>query len=730
MTGMCLNNLCEAGYHGGDCQQECDGTTFGENCASECHCKGPCDRRTGCLEECAPGWLSPPSCQVSARERSQKIAAGLLVPLALIAMVLLLLYWFVWRKRQGKKPKLDMRVSFQNLKNTFKRRSGVDNLSLEVGDLYENCCNSRRIKLCDLESYIFSTKGQENPFKAEYEALPKDFVVEPSPLGQRSDVKRLKNRFQNVIPYEHSRVPLSEENNDEASQYINASFMADYHGNISFIATQGPSEKTVRDFFRMVWEHCVPVVVMITKFVEDGKIKCAPYWDEEPGRPKTIQEFVVTVIKEDVFPEYTVRNLLLTKDMEERTLLHFHFTGWSDHGVPDNANAMLNFHRRVKRALQGTSAPAVIHCSAGIGRTGTFLALDYLLEQAVTEGAVDVFSAVEVLRRNRVNMVQNLDQYVFIYDAILEWHVVGFTSIPAKDFSSTFAEWLKPRSKKLNSKIDEQFRLLEKSREATLSSIGKAIDPKRPSRAKDRLDDIFPLESYRVKLVTDTTIYGDYINAVFVDGYKRPSAFIATQIPLTQTRVDLWRMVKDYNISCIVCFTDDKDFQDKAIPYWPEEDEEVTEGPFTVSCSASNQMGNLLTCVSSDLTLTYKTGTISYERHLRLLNVMWYSERDSYGPTSDLLELLATVTRWQQTQPANTKVAVQSLYGCDKCGVFLTMNHLIDMLNAEQEVDIFQVVKRIRKPRPQFIRNIEQYKYLYEVVESYTSAFHLYSNFS
>ncbi|KAK0084224.1 hypothetical protein PV325_007436 [Microctonus aethiopoides] len=245
-----------------------------------------------------------------------------------------------------------------------------------------------------------------------------------------------KNRYTDVLCYDHSRVCLSQIDGDPTSDYINANFVDGYKQKNAFISTQGPLPKTCGDFWRMVWEQQTLVVVMTTRVIERGRTKCAQYWGPEPGDEISAGSFTVTTLEVDINPDYTVSMLLLAnnKTEETREVCHMLYTGWPDYGVPQSAKALLQFLSLVRQqqtkllASRGDTwaghprgPPIIVHCSAGIGRTGTFCTLDICISRLEDTGTVDIRSTVEKIRAQRAYSIQMPDQYVFCHRALAEY---------------------------------------------------------------------------------------------------------------------------------------------------------------------------------------------------------------------------------------------------------------------------------------------------------------------
>ncbi|XP_060696040.1 phosphatidylinositol phosphatase PTPRQ [Hemiscyllium ocellatum] len=256
-------------------------------------------------------------------------------------------------------------------------------------------------------------------FQEEFSELPK--------LGQEltsSDAdlpwNRTKNRFANIKPYNNNRVKLMLEAGVPGSDFINASYVAGYLCPNEFIATQGPLPGTVADFWRMIWETRTQSIVMLTHCFEKGRIKCHQYWPED-NKPVTVfGDIVITKLAEDVQADWTIRELKIEKYGDYMMVTHFNFTSWPEHGVPETCAPLIHFVKLVRANRANDNTPIVVHCSAGVGRTGVFIALDHLIQHMNHHDFVDIFGFVAELRSERMCMVQNLAQYMFLHQCALE----------------------------------------------------------------------------------------------------------------------------------------------------------------------------------------------------------------------------------------------------------------------------------------------------------------------
>ncbi|KAM3821205.1 receptor-type tyrosine-protein phosphatase H [Vipera latastei] len=257
-------------------------------------------------------------------------------------------------------------------------------------------------------------------FAVEYQQLQDTGTAQLQSVAQQHE-NQAKNRYSNVLPYDHARVHLTLKQEDPYSDYINASYMPGCKKEKEFIAAQGPLRATLRDFWRMIWEQRITTIVMLTNCVENGRVKCEHYWPLD-YTPCTYDNIIVSVMTETILPDWSVRDFCIKQER------HYHYTSWPDHGVPQTTDTILRFRDLVRQDLDKMkdNGPVLVHCSAGVGRTGTFISLDSLLCEAQDRGEIGVFSFVEKLRRNRPLMIQNEDQYVFLHQCLLD----GIQSAP------------------------------------------------------------------------------------------------------------------------------------------------------------------------------------------------------------------------------------------------------------------------------------------------------------
>ncbi|XP_047231189.1 tyrosine-protein phosphatase non-receptor type 18 isoform X2 [Girardinichthys multiradiatus] len=245
-----------------------------------------------------------------------------------------------------------------------------------------------------------------------------DFTTEVGSL--KENIK--KNRYKDILPYDQTRVVLSLQTSGSHSDYINGSFIQGASGDCKYIASQGPLSSTVTDFWRMIWQHSVKVIVMACRETEMGKRKCECYW-AAPHQSAAFGPFTVTTQVEKRYNEdIVVRTLTVSYQQDAHSVIQFQYLSWPDHDVPYETAGVLDLLEQARRSRGADTSPVLIHCSAGCGRTGVICALDYIYDLLVTKQITKDFSILNIvleLRRQRPSAVQTKDQYRFIFTAVI-----------------------------------------------------------------------------------------------------------------------------------------------------------------------------------------------------------------------------------------------------------------------------------------------------------------------
>lgn len=238
-----------------------------------------------------------------------------------------------------------------------------------------------------------------------------------------SGVNHSKNRFSNVLPFDVNRVKLRVTTGESGSDYINASYVHSYHERDSFIATQGPKQNTIGDFWRMIFEKEVSTIVMLTPLVDRGRERCTMYWPRDKEDPICVENITVYLLNvANPTAEYTVRTFSISiknrEDETTRQIKQYHYYSWTNSESPSSGKPLIRMIDQMKN--QKKNGPVVVHCSAGIGRTAVFIAVHNCIEQLRQDEMIDLFTIVLRLRLQRNGMIQSMDQYAFCYRVMAE----------------------------------------------------------------------------------------------------------------------------------------------------------------------------------------------------------------------------------------------------------------------------------------------------------------------
>ncbi|XP_056432722.1 receptor-type tyrosine-protein phosphatase epsilon-like isoform X4 [Gadus chalcogrammus] len=573
------------------------------------------------------------------------------------------------------------------------------------------------------DEYRLRSADDGKLFREEYNSLP-GISTQGTCEEANKETNKEKNRYPNILPFDHSRVLLTQQEVDPCSDYVNASYINGYTEENKFIAAQGPKEDTVVDFWRMIWEQKVATVVMLTNLKERKEDKCYQYWPDQGcwtyGNVRVaVEDFTVLV-------DYTIRKFCVQYQGNDssktpRLLTQLHFTSWPDFGVPFSPIGMLKFLKKVKTVNPSFAGPIAVHCSAGVGRTGTFIVIDAMIDMTHAEQKVDVFGFVTKIREQRSQLVQTDMQYSFIYQALLEYFLYGDTELDVSSLEGHLLRLHNTHAPLDRVGLEEEFRKLTNMR---IMKENMRTGNLPANMKKNRVLQIIPYDFNRVILsMRRGQEFTDYINASFIDGYRQKDYFIATQGPLAHTVQDFWRMAWEWKCHSIVMLTELQEReQDKCLKYWPSE-ESVTYGDYTVEIKADT----LCDAFSlKDLVLTY--GPEKQTRTIRHFHFHGWPEIGIPADGKGMIDIIAAVQR-QQQQSGNNPIVVHCSAGAGRTGTFIALSNILERVKAEGLLDVFQTVKSLRMQRPHMVQTVEQYDFCYRVVQDFVDIFSDYANF-
>ncbi|XP_069026431.1 receptor-type tyrosine-protein phosphatase delta-like isoform X31 [Embiotoca jacksoni] len=575
------------------------------------------------------------------------------------------------------------------------------------------------IPVMDLADHLERLKANDNlKFSQEYESIDpgQQFTWEHSNL----EVNKPKNRYANVIAYDHSRVLLSAIDGIPGSDYINANYIDGYRKQNAYIATQGSLPETFGEFWRMIWEQRSAIVVMMTKLEERSRVKCDQYW---PTRgTETYGLIQVTLLDTVELATYCVRTFALFKNgsSEKREVRQFQFTAWPDHGVPEHPTPFLAFLRRVKACNPPDAGPMVVHCSAGVGRTGCFIVIDAMLERIKHEKTVDIYGHVTLMRAQRNYMVQTEDQYVFIHDALQEAVNCGTTEVPARNLYAYIQKLTQIEGGENVTGMELEFKRLANTKAHTSRFISANLPC---NKFKNRLVNIMPYESTRVCLQPIRGVEGsDYINASFIDGYRQQKAYIATQGPLAETTEDFWRMLWEHNSTIVVMLTKLREMgREKCHQYWPAE-RSARYQYFVVDPMAEYNMPQY---ILREFKVT--DARDGQSRTVRQFQFTDWPEQGVPKSGEGFIDFIGQVHKTKEQFGQDGPISVHCSAGVGRTGVFITLSIVLERMRYEGVVDIFQTVKMLRTQRPAMVQTEDQYQFCYRAGLEYLGSFDHYA---
>ncbi|XP_069693184.1 tyrosine-protein phosphatase 69D isoform X2 [Periplaneta americana] len=668
--------------------------------------------------------LNPGPQVLQAAEQSQVLALVLQVLCALILIVLVLLISLCLLQRYTKQVaeaqgvEMTLTNSFRHLCRSLRGRHVL--VSASPPDMTP-------ISKADLTmAYVERHRDSDYGFQHEFELLPDRF---PDRTTRHSEAREnlYKNRYPDIKAYDQTRVRLSQVDSVVGSDYINANFVVGYKERKKFICAQGPMDNTVCDFWRMVWEQHLELILMLTNLEEYSKTKCAKYWPDDADGDKVFGDFGVAHVREKRYSDYIIRELKMwrtcggaikEREREERSIVQYHYLVWKDFMAPEHPAGILKFIKRMNEAYSLEKGPILVHCSAGVGRTGTLVALDSLLQQLAEEGQVAIFNTVCDLRHQRNFLVQSLKQYIFIYRALMEVAQFGDTELKVSELKSAVEKLRQRENGKDRCKMEDDFEKISRVLEDRKSfSVGGGEE----NRSKNRSELVIPYDRNRVIL---TPIPGrehsTYINASFIEGYDNSESFIITQDPLESTIADFWRMVSEQSISTLVMLSDLGDGSKKCIRYWP--DDEISHEHIRVKY------------IQSESCPYYTRRELSVTNTKTDENVVVTQFQYNGWPTVEgevpevtrgLIELVDQTQNHQEAHGGSGPIAVHCSCGSDRSSMFVALSILVQQLRTEKRVDIFTATRKLRSQRHGMLQTFAQYEFLHRAIVNYADLHHL-----
>nr|XP_034320794.1 receptor-type tyrosine-protein phosphatase epsilon-like [Crassostrea gigas] len=734
-SGTCIVG-CMAGYQGDLCLKHCNNTFYGINCTQKCNkrCMNyNCHHEHGeCIED-------------------KKKMSTIIVIVGFIALAIVLLITFVYRRSRFKTLELrttsnrydyttetfnqyDVPHRMQRI-STFHQTSNLEeNMYLPgpditlclQGDTFVKASISNAIKDETIE--LNGNLHAENPieeteigdknnldiditkveevikkymtnddsgFKEEYEKISygEQYSCENGKLPENI----LKNRFKTIFPYDHSRVTLA----TQTSDYINANYIDGIGQENVYIATQGPKQNTVNDFWFMVWQENVTQIVMLTNLMEGIKNKCVKYW---PDLEESMDCVTFTLITTDErrYAHYVIRRLKMTHNLQNRnkTVTHYHYTSWPDHGVPDPL-CLLLFHNHVTRTKKiSDRGPTIVHCSAGVGRTGTYIAVDAMFQEIQMNIKINIAEFVKNMREKRMNMVQTYKQYKTVYLTLHEM----LKAQPSIENTTEFLRKL--QAAKTDQPANDSLIRKEFQRLLAVRPQYTVADYKIASDSMDMSNSILPLDEYVLLLTSSVSERGNYINAISVPSFTNRDRFIITHYQNPADAVDFLRLITDHESEVVVCM-DPLSSVESAEQWLPTLTKAKSLRPFKIELQEEHKAE--IRCRKIRIS---NKGIEDKECLVEFVEPLYNFNLKESQTASQILGLVSLVEKIETDNP----ITVVSRDGAALCGVFCVVYNLIQQLTMDEEIDVFSAVRLLQTRRPELCNSLEEYELIHEAL--------------
>ncbi|XP_060220333.1 receptor-type tyrosine-protein phosphatase V-like [Meriones unguiculatus] len=558
------------------------------------------------------------------------------------------------------------------------------------------------------QSYEAKSAHAHQAFFQEFEEL-KEVGREQSRLEAEHPSNITKNRYPHVLPYDHSRVRLTPLAGEPHSDYINANFIPGYSHPQEFIATQGPLKKTLEDFWRLVWEQQVHVIIMLTVGMENGRVLCEHYWPAS-SIPVTHGHITVHLLAEQSEDEWTMREFQLQHgaQQKQRRVRQLQFTTWPDHSVPESPSSLLAFVELVHEQVQAAQGkgPILVHCSAGVGRTGTFVALLRLLQQLEEEQAVDVFNTVYMLRLHRPLMIQTPSQYIFLHSCLLSRILEGPSGASDSRPISVmnFAQACAKRAANANAGFLKEYKLLK---QAIKDDSGSRTPPPGYNQNSVVSSHHPQAQLEEVEESPDDNMLEAWL---FPGGPSGRDHVVLTGSPGPK---ELWELVWEHSARVLVSLGL-PDTKEKPQNIWPMEGQPVVTDMVTVHRVAESNIAGWPCTVFR--VVHGKSRTERQVQHLQF--PCWESGCEL--PATTLLPFLDAVRQccsWDRSKKSGTLLS-HSSKGSGQLGTFVAMEQLLQQAGTECTVDVFSVALKQSQACGLMTPTLEQYIYLYNCLNS------------
>ncbi|KAK6188072.1 hypothetical protein SNE40_004334 [Patella caerulea] len=725
-TSSCINidgkcdKGCSPGYLDIDCVKECDNNRYGIDCKYSCNDR-KCANMTDCPISdgrctgiCLDGYTSIDCMQAIVQEKEHAnigLHVGIGVAILLIGIVMCIIIFVIRRREQDALPTFETKKAvnstitkkqvigptYENVKIMQKNTedspvvSVVQDNKSDMGSLnsllddddhtYYNVdkdvTEDNSISIKDIGELVEDLKRNDS-FQTIYKLLPSGYMA-AFDVSQITENRR-KNRYQGYYPYDYNRVILKKQGQDPYSDYINASYMDSYKAPNFFIAAQGATKTTLNNFIRMIFEKQCDKIVMLTNLYEGSKHKCEQYWPDEGS--KLFGELELTLISEDARANYICRKIKInhqTTGKEHETML-FHFTAWADHGVPEVGD-LLDYLHRVQEYKSDSKSPTLVHCSAGIGRSGAYIALDSLLKEGKATGRIDIKRCIITMRSQRKNMIQTASQLQFVYETLAYYFKQGKTSVSCKEYE---AMSIHADTSCISVHLNPEMQLNEINSVQRNAESHKIFTPGKPDLQ------VFRTQSWKKKI-------GYIISDI--KGHDMES---------------LWNLITDQESRVAVFLLN----HNKSIAsFLPKAGKKTRVGSIRVSSTVETP--------EVEYTNMYTVNT-KLEELIDNCKVLSVDLQEGFQLSQ--LQLPQLIDQIDTLDSTSDPVAVITS-DMKHAAIFCIVRNILERIKLDNEVEIFNTTKKILQSLDGFFISQDEYNWLHKMAQDYISNTNVYENF-
>lgn len=510
-----------------------------------------------------------------------------------------------------------------------------------------------------------------------------------------------RSKYNKIYPYDYNRVILKEM---KGSDFINASFIEQPNGRKKYIAAQAPTSNTIYDFLRMICEKNIKKILMLVNLNEDNKSKCEPYWDDD--KVLVVDNIEVKVIKHKKNKNYFIkRTFELTKTDDSKfchKVIHYHYNNWPDKSVPECGYELIQLLKYINCSEEKYD-PILVHCSAGIGRTGTLISLDILIDAVNNNSKINIKDTVQFVRNQRVNMVQTWDQYKLLYKILIYDYLFGETIISIKDYRNKYDHHNYENDENINKIKIEYKKLVNFEQEMKSTKTFEKFNQKFHSQVFKPMDD-YLIELNRINKDPSSAV----IDAVSIKSLNRiPVEFIVATSPTDERIEDYLRLIFHCRPKYVFSFSRN--------PFLPETGKSMQIVDFTIKST-------YFTCENGlKFYHVFYKNLKSKEDH----EVFYYDHKDNWNDNLTpwnvnlfivLLEKCMSIIDEENNIPV---FLVQSKDSGDKSATFISCLRLIYSLNNTKTYDVVDTVFWLRKYRENMISKLLNYNFLYDFCQFY-----------